>query len=84
MAAITSLATAQAARTLWQDALDAVSTGQTYTIGNRQLTRVEVPLIQQQLTIAQRAVDAYTDAARTDRVKVDSAFRVAAWSGTVT
>jgi hypothetical protein len=52
-----SLEEAQALRAAWLAALQAVATGQSYTIAGRTLTRVDAKYIQQQFSKYDQSVD---------------------------
>jgi len=81
--AISSLSDATTRLDLWLAADAAVSTGLSYSIGGRQLTRLNLPEIRGQIAVWQRVVEQYTDAARSTPPTVAPGFRVASWSGTV-
>lgn len=80
--ALDTLANAQAELALFDAAIAAVSTGQSYTIGGRTLTRAELPQLQASRAIAYRAVEAHTDAARATPNRAPG-FSVATWGATV-
>lgn len=82
MAEPTTQAAAQTQLDEWWAALSAVSTGQSYSIGGRQLLRVDVPEIRKTIAYLTTVRNSFRDAARTDRVQTPG-FRVATWSGTV-
>jgi hypothetical protein len=52
-----SLEEAQALRAAWLAALQALATGQSYTIAGRTLTRVDAKYVQQQFSKYDQAVD---------------------------
>jgi len=59
MAGIT-LAQAEASLTLWQTALDAIATGQSYTIGDRSLTRANLKDAKDMVTFWDNKVQSLT------------------------
>lgn len=56
---VSSQADAQARLQLWLDAEEAVSSGQSYSIGDRSLSRANLSEITDRITYWQRQVDAF-------------------------
>jgi len=81
--ALGTLTEAQAELALWDACVEALSTGQSYTIAGRTLTRVELPHAIQGRTLAQRAVASHQAASRAESASnlVEPGFKVARWSG---
>lgn len=80
---LSSLANAQAELALWDACIEALTTGQSYQIGGRTLTRVQLGEALHGRSVAQRAVEAFQARARADCVdnEVEPGFKVARWSG---
>lgn len=81
----TSRAAIQAELDLWWDALSAVSTGQSYQIGARQLTRADIQEVRNTIQWLTQQRNSFVDAARVSaEVTTPAGFKVASWSGTTT